>query len=289
MSTRDETPHEGPGGPAGQGQIPPERDAEDLAALIAEAEQLDGMVARLHAERAPLASADDTSDLAVLLPTAALLRSSAPGASEPRPAFVEGLRARLVAGEGGVPPTGHAVERRTRDVSRRGFLRRGAVAAAAAAAAGLAAGVAIERQVEGGADGTSSAPWRTPLVTAGQWVSVALVDAIPVGGVRRFATDTLVGYLRRTTEGYTALSAACTHMGCLVAWNASARSFDCPCHGGRFSEDGASYPASPVAYRPLPRIQTKVESGQVWVFVPRESRETPADPTEPGSTGQSYG
>ncbi|HEY7446953.1 MAG TPA: FAD-dependent oxidoreductase [Vicinamibacterales bacterium] len=43
----------------------------------------------------------------------------------------------------------------------------------------------------------------------------------------------------RDEEGRLSLvSAVCTHMGCLVAWNAAEGTWDCPCHGSRFTASG---------------------------------------------------
>ncbi len=30
----------------------------------------------------------------------------------------------------------------------------------------------------------------------------------------------------------------CPHMGCALKWNAQEHSWDCPCHGSRFTQEG---------------------------------------------------
>jgi Rieske Fe-S protein len=57
-------------------------------------------------------------------------------------------------------------------------------------------------------------------------------DVVTVNG------DRVAGY-RDQDGSLHAVSAACTHMGCFLHWNQAERTWDCPCHGSRFTFDGA--------------------------------------------------
>jgi Rieske Fe-S protein len=47
-----------------------------------------------------------------------------------------------------------------------------------------------------------------------------------------------VGVYRDDDGALHAVSLRCTHLGCLVSFNSAERSWDCPCHGSRFTADG---------------------------------------------------
>jgi Rieske Fe-S protein len=57
-------------------------------------------------------------------------------------------------------------------------------------------------------------------------------------------------FVFNTPEGFYAISAVCTHLGCNVNHEA-AKGFACPCHGSTFGEDGRVR-TGPAAW-PLPR------------------------------------
>jgi len=57
------------------------------------------------------------------------------------------------------------------------------------------------------------------------------------GAIMRQGTKKLAVY-RNHDGGLQVLSAACTHLGCVVAWNSAEKSWDCPCHASRFDVNG---------------------------------------------------
>ncbi len=75
-------------------------------------------------------------------------------------------------------------------------------------------------------------------------------------------------YVVRQAEGFHALSATCTHLGCRTSYQADSSAIFCPCHGSRFDLTGAV--TDGPAPRPLPRLQLVVDRGYLVVDVRRE-------------------
>ncbi len=60
-------------------------------------------------------------------------------------------------------------------------------------------------------------------------------------------------YVVRTAGGFFALSAICTHLGCLTAYKPELGIIACPCHGSKFRTDGVKIEGP--APRPLPWLR----------------------------------
>lgn len=59
-------------------------------------------------------------------------------------------------------------------------------------------------------------------------------------------------YVVRTENGFYAVSAVCTHLGCVTQWKPELALIACPCHGSKFNPDGTKIEGP--APRPLPHF-----------------------------------
>jgi cytochrome b6-f complex iron-sulfur subunit len=59
-------------------------------------------------------------------------------------------------------------------------------------------------------------------------------------------------YVVRAAEGFYAVSAVCTHLGCITQWKPESNQIACPCHGSKFKPDGVKIEGP--APRPLPHF-----------------------------------
>lgn len=97
------------------------------------------------------------------------------------------------------------------------------------------------------------------------WAKVFAPNRLELAGVTKMvksnlqaAKDYTVGLTKgakpavaQTEDGVEhRLSSICTHMGCRVLWNSAEETWDCPCHGSRFSAAGEVLDGPAV--RPLP-------------------------------------
>lgn len=221
---------------------------------------------------------------------AMLFHSATPGADEPTPQFAEQLRSRLEAELQGMqkedqPPPTQSFQLAPTAPRPRRLSRRLLLAGGATAAASLAVGASAEYMVGQAMQNEGSQDVTIKISSPREWFVVTTVaqvgnQAVKFRTVNPDGSISLTGYVVRSdgTEDPSekgkiiAMSAACTHMGCIVQWSGSDRKFHCPCHGGIFTEDGGiDTVKSALTYlKPLPRLEVSVDanSGQIWVRMP---------------------
>lgn len=84
-----------------------------------------------------------------------------------------------------------------------------------------------------------------------------IVGILHTDGWYQTRRETVV-FIDREADGFRALSAVCTHLGCRVGWSPDIRRFQCPCHRGVYERDGQVVSGPPP--RPLARLDVRVNT-----------------------------
>ena len=95
--------------------------------------------------------------------------------------------------------------------------------------------------------------------------SVGRAEDIAVGTLLVLAEQKL--YVGHTPEGFFAMSAVCTHLGCMTRFHAADGVLTCPCHGSSF--DLAGRVTGGPAPQPLPRYHLSFAAGELVVDAAR--------------------
>jgi cytochrome b6-f complex iron-sulfur subunit len=112
-----------------------------------------------------------------------------------------------------------------------------------------------------------------PVVLPVKFIEVAAGSAseIPADGVRLVHLAEGPVMLEKTGNEIRALSAVCTHLGCIIQWDAGGKKFICPCHRGMYDINGNVLSGPPP--RPLEKIEVKLRDGQVFVLMQSQTEE----------------
>jgi Rieske Fe-S protein len=113
------------------------------------------------------------------------------------------------------------------------------------------------------------------------WVSCGPLENYPIGvptlftftrtqvnGWEKTAISYGVYILRQEGDQVLALNNLCTHLSCRVSWHEEDAIYICPCHDAHFNIDGEVVSGPPP--RPLAPYETKVENGELFIFLQQE-------------------
>ncbi len=113
-------------------------------------------------------------------------------------------------------------------------------------------------------------------INHGEARPIVALDRVPEGGSYLFdyPTGADPAILVHLPGGeLRAFSQKCTHLGCVVYYDAAAGEMECPCHEGHFDATTGDVLAGPPQ-RPLGRIDVEVRDGTIWALAATGERES---------------
>lgn len=116
-----------------------------------------------------------------------------------------------------------------------------------------------------GAFGWSLFRFLSPVERSGEDSQVRVArDLVAIGGVHFFAFQGRPAVVLQPRAGeFVALSAVCTHLGCIIKWVDETQEFLCPCHAGRFAVSGQVLGGPPP--RALDTYPVTLDGGDILI------------------------
>jgi cytochrome b6-f complex iron-sulfur subunit len=99
--------------------------------------------------------------------------------------------------------------------------------------------------------------------TSARVTVASTVDLPPGQGEVYSVANKPVIVIHTPDDNYVALSAVCTHLGCILLWDAQRQVIACPCHEAYFNTTGAVISGPPP--EPLAPYRVQVEGDQIVV------------------------
>jgi Rieske Fe-S protein len=116
---------------------------------------------------------------------------------------------------------------------------------------------------------TGLAAWtQLRTINTGQPQPIVALDEVAVGDPYLFhypTHDDPAILLRLDGDQLVAFSQKCTHLGCVVYFDADQDRWHCPCHEGNFETVSGAVISGPPT-RPLGRIDVEVRDGTIWAL-----------------------
>lgn len=92
------------------------------------------------------------------------------------------------------------------------------------------------------------------------------LDELPINATRKYkdlrGADLII--VRTGERDVKAMSTVCTHLGCTVYWEKDNKEFYCPCHQGRFDQDGNVVSGPPP--RALDSYKVEIQDKNVFIY-----------------------